>query len=29
MKQMVECLCDIIGEVQKSSRAVDDEGVTS
>ena len=26
MKQMVECLCDIIGEVQKSSRVVDDEG---
>ena len=26
MKQMVECLCDIIGEVQKSSKAVDDEG---
>ena len=25
-KQMAECLCDIIGEVQKSLGAVDDEG---
>ena len=25
-KHMVECLCDIIGEVQKSFGAVDDDG---
>ena len=25
-RQMAECLCDIIGEVQKSTRAVDEEG---
>ena len=26
MKHMAECLCDIIGEVQKSFGAVDDDG---
>ena len=26
MKHMAECLCDTIGEVQKSSGAVDDDG---
>ena len=28
-KQMAECLCDVVGEVKKSTGAVDEEGVTS